>query len=131
MGIRIDGGNGRCDFIFLDCRNCLCDLYDRESGKMKKSETTALGVCFPRAVVILLYIFIFFDIADADGGGAGMGTDGDADGPNFIHHIEAFCQEGLTHFFCGGMAFLFPTHQQYAIEFLFAAISFLVISMMV
>ena len=59
---------------------------------MKKSETTALGVCFPRAVVILLYIFIFFDIADADGGGAGMGTDGDADGPNFIHHIEAFCK---------------------------------------
>ena len=28
-------GNGRCGFIFRDCRNCLRDLYDRESGKMR------------------------------------------------------------------------------------------------
>ena len=56
---------------------------------MKKSEKTALGECFPRAFVILFYIFIFFNIADTDGGGAGMGADGDADGPDFIHYIEA------------------------------------------
>ena len=87
---------------------------------MKKSEKTALGECFPRAFVILFYIFIFFNIADTDGGGAGMGADGDADGPDFIHYIEAFCQEGLAHFFYGGVAFLFPTHQQHAIVFLLA-----------
>ena len=32
VGIRIDE---RCDFIFRDCRNCLRDLYDRESRKMR------------------------------------------------------------------------------------------------
>lgn len=96
-------------------------IFTDERKNEKERNNSPWRACFPRAVVILLYIFIFFDIADADGGGAGMGTDGDADGPNFIHHIEAFCQEGLAHFFYGGMAFLFPTHQQYAIEFLFAA----------
>lgn len=67
-------------------------IFTDERKNEKERNNSPWRACFPRAVVILLYIFIFFDIADADGGGAGMGTDGDADGPNFIHHIEAFCK---------------------------------------
>ena len=58
VGIRIDEAMG--DYIFLDCRNCLCDLCDRESGKMKKSETTALGERAFRGLLLFYFTYSYF-----------------------------------------------------------------------